>query len=111
MTCASVFAMMPISPIPRLCSFSLVHVPISPPMLDPALPLSSSCCRLRKDPLDPIDNGTKVAMLFKRLTDPEVQRREEAAKKAKEEAAAKAKESGRPAGAKAGAWGGLPMRR
>lgn len=67
--------------------------------------------RLRKDPLDPIDNGTKVAMLFKRLTDPEVQRREEAAKKAKEEAAAKAKESGRPAGAKAGAWGGLPMRR
>ncbi|EFJ50578.1 hypothetical protein VOLCADRAFT_103792 [Volvox carteri f. nagariensis] len=81
----------------------------------------SSCLnhRLRKDPLDPIDNGTKVKVLFKRLTDPEVQRREAEAQKAKEEAAKKAKESGaaaganRPAGAKAGAWSGigLPSRR
>ncbi|KXZ56004.1 hypothetical protein GPECTOR_2g1556 [Gonium pectorale] len=81
----------------------------------------SSCLnhRLRKDPLDPIDNGTKVALLFRRLTDPEVQRREEEARRAKEEAAKKAKEAGaagganRPAGAKAGAWSGIgvPTRR
>ncbi|GLI58984.1 hypothetical protein VaNZ11_000805 [Volvox africanus] len=81
----------------------------------------SSCLnhRLRKDPLDPIDNGTKVKVLFKRLTDPEVQRREAEAQKAKEEAAKKAKEggaaagAGRPAGAKAGSWSGLgvPTRR
>jgi hypothetical protein len=38
-------------------------------------------CRLRKDPLDPIDSGTKVAILFKRLTDPEFAKREEEAKK------------------------------
>lgn len=38
-------------------------------------------CRLRKDPLDPIDSGTKVQILFKRLTDPEFVKREEEAKK------------------------------
>jgi hypothetical protein len=37
--------------------------------------------RLRKDPLDPIDSGTKVAILFKRLTDPEFAKREEEMKK------------------------------
>ncbi|PNW74766.1 hypothetical protein CHLRE_12g510800v5 [Chlamydomonas reinhardtii] len=70
--------------------------------------------RLRKDPLDPIDNGTKVAILFKRMTDPEIMKREEEAKKKREEAAAKAKAEGkadRPTGAKAGAWAGLPPRR
>jgi hypothetical protein len=36
---------------------------------------------LRKDPLDPIDSGTKVAILFKRLTDPEFAKREEEMKK------------------------------
>lgn len=36
---------------------------------------------MRKDPLDPIDSGTKVAILFKRLTDPEFAKREEEAKK------------------------------
>ena len=69
---------------------------------------------LRKDPLDPIDNGTKVAILFKRMTDPEIMKREEEAKKKREEAAAKAKAEGkadRPTGAKAGAWAGLPPRR
>jgi hypothetical protein len=52
-------------------------------------------------------------MLFKRLTDPEVQRREEEAKRKKEEAEKKAKESGgaNRGGMKAGAWGGLPPRR
>eukprot|EP00195_Chlamydomonas_chlamydogama_P003787 CAMPEP_0202920518 /NCGR_PEP_ID=MMETSP1392-20130828/76896_1 /ASSEMBLY_ACC=CAM_ASM_000868 /TAXON_ID=225041 /ORGANISM="Chlamydomonas chlamydogama, Strain SAG 11-48b" /LENGTH=475 /DNA_ID=CAMNT_0049614015 /DNA_START=47 /DNA_END=1475 /DNA_ORIENTATION=- len=82
--------------------------------------------RLRKDPLDPIDSGTKVKILFKRLTDPEVQKREEEAKRKREEAekkAAEAKASGASGaaaaqgqnrdGKKAGAWGGigLPTRR
>jgi hypothetical protein len=66
--------------------------------------------RLRKDPLDPIDNGTKVQLLFKRMTDPEVQRREEEAKRKKEAAAKKAAETGKAdrTGMKAGSWGGLP---
>ena len=66
--------------------------------------------RLRKDPLDPIDNGSKVAMLFRRLTDPEFVRREEEAKKKAEEAAAAAAagQASRAPGQKAGSWGGLP---
>uniref|UniRef100_A0A383VR52 magnesium chelatase n=1 Tax=Tetradesmus obliquus TaxID=3088 RepID=A0A383VR52_TETOB len=63
--------------------------------------------RLRKDPLDPIDSGTKVAILFKRLTDPEFVKREEEAKKKQEAAAAEAAKANK----KAGAWGGLPGRR
>lgn len=63
--------------------------------------------RLRKDPLDPIDSGTKVALLFKRLTDPEFLKREEEAKK-KQEAAAK---EAAKAAKKPGAWGGLPSKR
>jgi hypothetical protein len=27
---------------------------------------------MRKDPLDPIDNGTKVALAFRRVTNPKV---------------------------------------
>ncbi|KAI8468270.1 MAG: magnesium chelatase subunit I [Monoraphidium minutum] len=67
----------------------------------------SSCLnhRLRKDPLDPIDSGTKVAILFSRLTDPEFVKREEAAKKKKAEAE---KAAAAAAPKKAGAWGGLP---
>lgn len=30
------------------------------------------CCRMRKDPLDPIDNGTKVALAFRRIANPKV---------------------------------------
>ncbi|GAX78124.1 hypothetical protein CEUSTIGMA_g5566.t1 [Chlamydomonas eustigma] len=66
--------------------------------------------RLRKDPLDPIDNGTKVRILFKRLSDPEFLRREEEAKRKAEEAKAKA-EAAQGSGKKAGAWGGLPGRK
>jgi AAA lid domain len=33
---------------------------------------SICCCRMRKDPLDPIDNGTKVALAFRRVTNPKV---------------------------------------
>eukprot|EP00798_Chlamydomonas_sp_ICE-L_P015199 gene15199-21274_t len=56
--------------------------------------------RLRKDPLDPIDTGFKVKLMFMRLTDPEFQKREAAALKKVEEAAKAPK--------KGGAWGGLP---
>ena len=68
---------------------------------------SNAACRMRKDPLDPIDSGTKVAIMFKRLTDPEFLKREEAMKKKKEEAEKAAAASNK----KAGSWGGLPGRR
>ncbi|MEW5299462.1 MAG: hypothetical protein WDW38_004509 [Sanguina aurantia] len=62
--------------------------------------------RMRKDPLDPIDNGTKVRITFRRLTDPEMVKREAIALKQKEDAEKeKAKKS-----APKGAWGGLPGR-
>lgn len=57
--------------------------------------------RLRKDPLDPIDSGTKVARMFKIVTDPKFKERED--KKKAEAAEKKGK-----APTKAGAWGGLP---
>lgn len=82
-----------------------------PPPLPLRLLESAPLCRLRKDPLDPIDGGTKVRILFKRLTDPEVQRREEEARKRKEEEDAKVKAGGRASTAKAGAWSGLPPAR
>ena len=61
--------------------------------------------RLRKDPLDPIDSGTKVQLALRRVLNPKQVEEEERKKK---EAAA-AKEAGGPGGNKpAGAWGGLP---
>ena len=68
--------------------------------------------RMRKDPLDPIDGGYKVAMMFRKIFNSDDWEAEQAAKKkAEEEAAAKAaaelKENPR-SGKKAGAWGGLP---
>ncbi len=62
-------------------------------------------CRLRKDVLDQIDNGTKVQLAFQRVTNPEKARQAEAAKKDKEE---QEKKDNRKAGKKAGSWGGLP---
>ncbi len=55
----------------------------------------------------------QVQILFKRLTDPEVIRREEEMKRKKEAAEAKARETGKQdrGNAKPGAWGGLPSRR
>lgn len=71
--------------------------------------------RMRKDPLDPIDNGLRVALLFKRMTDPEVIKREEEMMRKRKEAEAKAIASGgsgagagRDDSKKAGAWQGLP---
>lgn len=65
---------------------------------------------MRKDPLDPIDSGTRVKILFKRLTDPEIMRREEEAKKKAAEAKAKGETNAPPSreGKKAGSWGGVP---
>lgn len=59
--------------------------------------------RMRKDPLDPIDNGTKVALAFRRVTNPKVAKQEEGAKKAE----AKPQEE-KSSAKSAGAWGGLP---
>ena len=58
--------------------------------------------RLRKDVLDSIDGGYKVALAFRRVTSPEQEERE-----AKEAAAKKAVEA-EGGGKKAGSWGGLP---
>ncbi|KAL0049600.1 hypothetical protein WJX82_005675 [Trebouxia sp. C0006] len=60
--------------------------------------------RLRKDPLDAMDGGTKVKLAFQRITRP---REAAEADKAKQEAASKAA-GGSKAGKKAGSWGGLP---
>ncbi len=78
-----------------------------PQPTNPQPPTEPNQTRLRKDPLDPIDSGTKVAILFSRLTDPEFVKREEAAKKKKEEA----EKAAAAAPKKAGAWGGLPPAR
>jgi hypothetical protein len=96
-------ACLPSSPLSRP---SLHPVPLraAPAPAPPHLPRAERP-RLRKDPLDPIDSGTKVAILFQRMTDPEFVRREEEAKK-KKEAADKAAAAAAPK--KAGAWGGLP---
>lgn len=62
--------------------------------------------RLRKDPLDPIDSGTKVHVALRRVLNPRAAKEEEEAKKrAAEEARAAAQ-----ANKKAGTWGGLPGR-
>lgn len=63
--------------------------------------------RLRKDPLDVIDGGTKVKVALRRLLRPEEVREEEERKV--KEAAERAAGSGGKA-PKAGAWGGLPGR-
>ena len=67
----------------------------------------SALRRLRKDPLDTIDGGTKVALAFRRVTDPERAAKEERAKKEAEAAAAA---QAAKASKKAGSWGGLPSR-
>ena len=70
------------------------------------LPTLAPCRRMRKDPLDPIDNGTKVGVAFRRLTDPKYADEEAKKKAAEAEAAAAAAKATK----KAGSWGGLPAR-
>lgn len=65
---------------------------------------STALRRLRKDPLDAIDTGSKVKLAVQRITRP---KEAAAADKAKEEAKAKAATNNR-SGKKAGSWGGLP---
>ena len=68
--------------------------------------------RMRKDPLDPVDGGVKVAVAFRKVFLAEDWEAEQAAKKKAEEEAAAAREQelkeNPRAGKKAGAWGGLP---
>jgi magnesium chelatase subunit I len=64
--------------------------------------------RMRKDPLDPIDGGTKVRIALRRAADPEAARREEETRK-KAEAEAKAGSGAERGAMKAGAWKGLPF--
>ncbi|KAK9800169.1 hypothetical protein WJX73_002607 [Symbiochloris irregularis] len=65
--------------------------------------------RLRKDPLSTIDTGTKVALAFQRITDPDRAKKEEKKRQAAVAAAKKAEQAAAPK-PKAGAWGGLPSR-
>ena len=57
--------------------------------------------RLRKDVLDAIDGGVKVALAFRRVTNPAAAERDA-------KAAAEAKAAAAEASKKAGSWGGLP---
>ena len=92
-------------------SLSILHnnVPVCWPVV--GLFNASDCLwcvlRLRKDPLDPMDGGSKVKLAVQRINRPK-----EAAEadKAKKEAAAKAQAAAASSrsGKKAGSWGGLP---
>lgn len=62
--------------------------------------------RLRKDVLDTIDSGTMVSIMWRRVMDPAMAEKERLRKKAEEDKAVAAAGS---KGAKAGAWGGLPI--
>jgi Mg-chelatase subunit ChlI len=77
--------------------------------MDDVIRVASLCLnhRLRKDPLDPIDNGAKVFLALRKIVNPEEAAEEERRKKAEEAAAAENGDSKR-AGMKAGAWSGLP---
>lgn len=66
--------------------------------------------RLRKDPLDPIDSGTKVFLAMRRVFNPKAAEEEERKKKEAEAAAAAAAADKAKANKPAGAWGGLPSR-
>lgn len=59
--------------------------------------------RLRKDPLDPIDSGTKVDMAFKRVADPEAFK---PSPQEKAEGETGTQEKDKRAGLKAGQWAG-----
>ena len=67
--------------------------------------------RLRKDPLDPIDSGTKVALALRRVLNPKAVEEEERKKKEAAEAAKAAGGGKAEGGGKAGAWSGLPSMR
>lgn len=66
--------------------------------------------RLRKDPLDPIDGGTKVLLALRKVLNPKEVEEEERKKKEAEEAAKAAGGDAKRSGKAAGSWGGLPGR-
>lgn len=67
--------------------------------------------RLRKDPLDPIDNGTKVMAMWTKIKDPAFAEMEERRRKEEEEKKKAADAKAAAANKKAGAWSGLPPRK
>jgi Mg-chelatase subunit ChlI len=64
--------------------------------------------RLRKDVLDEIDTGTKVALAWRRVTNPRAAAADAEAKAKAAEAAATAAADAAAGAKKAGSWGGLP---
>ena len=61
--------------------------------------------RLRKDVMDDIDTGVKVAMAWRRIMDPAAAEKADLARK---EAEQRAEKAAKAAGGKKGSWGGLP---
>jgi magnesium chelatase subunit I len=78
--------------------------------MDDVIRVASLCLnhRLRKDPLDPIDNGAKVFIALRKIMNPAEAAEEERRKQAAEAAEAEAKSKDKRSGMKAGAWTGLP---
>jgi hypothetical protein len=68
MMCLFVLGWVRVSSMPCMPSGvrSLLAVP------NPVSSTGAAVCRMRKDPLDPIDNGTKVVLAFRRVTNPKV---------------------------------------
>lgn len=78
--------------------------------MDDVIRVASLCLnhRLRKDPLDPIDNGAKVFLALRKIINPAEAEAEERRKQEEEAAAAEAKANDKRSGMKAGSWSGLP---
>ena len=78
--------------------------------MDDVIRVASLCLnhRLRKDPLDPIDNGAKVFLALRKIMNPAEAAEEERRKQEEEAAEAEAKAKDKRSGMKAGSWTGLP---
>ncbi len=78
--------------------------------MDDVIRVASLCLnhRLRKDPLDPIDNGAKVFLALRKIINPAEAEAEERRKQEEEASAAEAKANDKRSGMKAGSWSGLP---
>ena len=75
--------------------------------------LIDSChaCRLRKDPLEQIDGGSKVKLAWQRVTNPKAAEAAAEKKKQAEAEEKKAREAKAKSEKKSGSWGGLPGRK
>ena len=78
--------------------------------MDDVIRVASLCLnhRLRKDPLDPIDNGAKVFLALRKIMNPAEAAEEERRKQEEEAAEVEAKAKDKRSGMKAGSWTGLP---